>query len=499
MKEKKKLLIQLYELLYRSYKPGKDDEALAGLAKSVFYEKNGDSIIERLKKRGFSIEKYFSVELILFLFTYILLKTSSREILDKKRNTVEFPNKKMLFNIDRMNIDTNIVLLEVYFFVLSDTYEKLCIDSKNEKELMEKFKEHLIFQNRGFEDYGIVERKDGWIQLSEIEGAGLSKIGDIYDNAYLRYLSKQELLLQDNLNKIYECSTITFSYTIACFLAIVRGGYLLTGMLHNTIEREDYFLIYTDSMNFLCEAYGILYLKMLDIGNTGERKLYEKEIEDVYNILRIEISRIHPFIKNIAQNNIFGEFAFYVHCLSCRERYGYIQKVSDYFVSMEEKNDLSNSHELDNKIFSEEEIDKCKTKKLLEYILSDVKQRKPNDRNVIKKRLKYLLKLLNYLSVRNPVFGKVHNGKQLKIMYLFIYENDEMKFSVNKMLPKRLYDGKKTELTRSEITILTEMYIRNIFVSKGCKDEYEVFQKKRKVLMAEFGKKLRDMTKFMDD
>ena len=116
----------------------------------------------------------------------------------------------------------------------------------------------------------------------------------------------------------------------------------------------------------------------------------------------------------------------------------------------------------DKIIYSESYINHSKIKELMEYILPNETERKPSDRNEIRNRLKYVLKVMDKLAKKNPIFKEKRYAKNVKIMYHILYGDDKGNLKLNKQMPKKLYQGKIIDIKNSESIILIECKFRLI-------------------------------------
>lgn len=99
-------------------------------------------------------------------------------------------------------------------------------------------------------------------------------------------------------------------------------------------------------------------------------------------------------------NDIFLHFATFVYMRYYKRYYEYNKEVlTELREEVVEKNCCSKIEieEDDMIVYSESYITNSKPKQLLEYFIPDEKERKPSDRNEIKNKLKYTLKVMDEL------------------------------------------------------------------------------------------------------
>lgn len=482
---KKERLEYLFSLLPDAYIINATDiDGRESLRRMVYYATgNGKTVEERLKDIGFYLNRYPELEQFLFILTYFDLVKTQREVLEKKRvdKGTMYSNQKLISNIKKIEVDTDIDKLKTFFLVISDTYKELKLEDNfrsmknrdNEFELIEKFNENLIFQHRDFESTQKldIKKSDKHINLLDEEVNELSKRGDIYDNAYLNYFSGEKELLNKNLKKICDCKSIKNSLMGMSF--IMEGGYI--GCLNSTnfIEQEQKFFILVNSILFLSKMYEIHLLKGL-VHDTETMKMIEKHYDYYYNRILEEVSM---FEQN-TRSDIFEAFAFHIDCLYEKNRYHYIQKMSND-INLNLENLKFERCKLDKVCFSEEVIESYTTKELIEYFIPDKEQRKPSDRNVIKDRLKYILVFLKYISEQGTFIAESGYGIELKIAYLILYGRNIGKTKINSTLPKKLYDGTVKKIKKSDMLLWNEIYFYMFFLLKDCSDVYNLFRDKR--------------------
>lgn len=227
--------------------------------------------------------------------------------------------------------------------------------------------------------------------------------------------------------------------------------------------------------------------------------------QDLYETYKLALGHLKVFGKKIImsrfQNDIFLHFGAHIYSIFYKNYFEYIYKVSEDSLEkfIKEEKDIISKDEKDGIIFTEQYIDEVKTKELLDYILPNKEKRKQNDRNEIKKRLKYILKLMEKLSEFNPVFYESKYGKNIKLMYLIVYGNYTSEFRIKRTTPKKLYDGKYKELKRSECIMLTEKYMYGRYAWEGKVEKYRVHLKRRNQLVRECGINLDSIVKMKDD
>lgn len=454
------------------------------LRRMVYYATgNGKTVEERLKEIGFHLNRYPELEQFLFILTYFDLVKTQREVLEKKRvdKGTMYSNQKLISNIKKIGVDTDIDKLKVFFFVISDTYKELKFEDNfrsmknrdNERELIEKFNKNLIFQHRDFESTQklYIKKCGKHINLLEEEVSELSKRGNIYDDAYFNYFSGEKELLNKNLKKICDCKSIKESLIGMSF--IMEGGYI--GSLNSVgfIEQEEEFFILVDSIFFLSKAYEIHLLKGL-VHDTEIMKTIEKQYDYYYN----KILEAVLMFKQNTRSNVFEAFAFHIDCLYEKNRYHCIQKMSND-INLNLESLKFERCKLDKVCFSEEVIESYTTKELIEYFIPDKEQRKPSDRNVVKDRLKYILVFLKYISEQDTFIMESGYGIELKIAYLILYGKNTGKTKINSTLPKKLYDGTVKKIKKSDVLLWNEIGFYMFFALEGCSDVYSIFRDKR--------------------
>lgn len=120
---------------------------------------------------------------------------------------------------------------------------------------------------------------------------------------------------------------------------------------------------------------------------------------------------------------------------------------------------------------------------MLEYFIPDENERKPSDRNEIKNKLKYTLKVMDELENENPIFEEPRYAKYVRIMYFVIYGNYDSKYRIDKHMPKKLYLKQNKKIKNSESIILTERYMYERYANEGKAEEYICYLNKRKDLL----------------
>lgn len=505
----------LFELLPQYYdEDSKDALYFERLRKVYFYKtQKGKPIQMQLKEINFDITEYEELDQFLFILSYIVLTHAERKIIKNQNSKAEkLPNKNVVYYIKKVDIDSDINNLVAFFWINSDTYILLKRDivedaKKNgikieENRLIEEINLHLNFQHRKYESDNKLNVYKNEIELNKNDSGErlkemLSEAGNVYERAYFTFWSEDEKWLHNCIYNLYKINSLyRFLMNIKKLLEID-----FFELMKNQKERdiEDSFLTYVLCMRFLIETYNIFIFKSL----TSE----EGDIsvgQDLYETYKLALGHLKVFGKKIImsrfQNDIFLHFGAHIYSIFYKNYFEYIYKVSEDSLEkfIKEEKDIISKDEKDGIIFTEQYIDEVKTKELLDYILPNKEKRKQNDRNEIKKRLKYILKLMEKLSEFNPVFYESKYGKNIKLMYLIVYGNYTSEFRIKRTTPKKLYDGKYKELKRSECIMLTEKYMYGRYAWEGKVEKYRVHLKRRNQLVRECGINLDSIVKMKD-
>ena len=149
---KNEKLKYMFKLLPKYWGDIDEELGVDRLRKALYYKtQKGKTIVEQLKEIKFDSTIYKELDQFLFWLTYIILTHSKRKIVTQKEI---LPNQKLIKNIKDMDIDSNMIDLVIYFFVVGDTYIKIKQDNliHNEKEIVEEFNKHFFFIDRRYED-----------------------------------------------------------------------------------------------------------------------------------------------------------------------------------------------------------------------------------------------------------------------------------------------------------------------------------------------------------
>lgn len=427
----------MFNLLPKYWGEIDENAGIARLQKALYYKTtNGIPIADQLKEIKFDMTVYEDIDQFLFLLTYIILTHSRRKIVSKEEL---LPNRKLINNIRNVDIDWDITDITVYFYVVGDTYVKIKQEDliNNEKDTIEEFNKHFFFIDRRYEDidYYQDERAIKQIQekmqeifrrywnvylvkfellkteMNEKEASeqivkGLEQIvtegceesnnreAELYEKAYYDYLNGEEKVLYEDLRKISMQNSIVES--ILQIESILEKSYIK--LVNEVTDFEDIVFTYIRCMIFLLDSYRICMFKNVIRDNEKENMQYlfykGKATLQWLDKLRIKI------ITTKFNNDIFLHFATFVYMRYYKRYYEYNKEVlTELREEVVEKNCCSKIEieEDDMIVYSESYITNSKPKQLLEYFIPDEKERKPSDRNEIKNKLKYTLKVMDEL------------------------------------------------------------------------------------------------------
>lgn len=529
----------MFNLLPKYWGEIDENAGIARLQKALYYKTtNGIPIADQLKEIKFDMTVYEDIDQFLFLLTYIILTHSRRKIVSKEEL---LPNRKLINNIRNVDIDWDITDITVYFYVVGDTYVKIKQEDliNNEKDTIEEFNKHFFFIDRRYEDidYYQDERAIKQIQekmqeifrrywnvylvkfellkteMNEKEASeqivkGLEQIvtegceesnnreAELYEKAYYDYLNGEEKVLYEDLRKISMQNSIVES--ILQIESILEKSYIK--LVNEVTDFEDIVFTYIRCMIFLLDSYRICMFKNVIRDNEKENMQYlfykGKATLQWLDKLRIKI------ITTKFNNDIFLHFATFVYMRYYKRYYEYNKEVlTELSEEVVEKNCCSKIEieEDDMIVYSESYITNSKPKQLLEYFILDEKERKPSDRNEIKNKLKYTLKVMDELEKKTFFFKEPRYAKYVKIMYYIIYGNYESKYKVDKRMPKKLYQKNIEKIKNSERIILTERYIYERYVNEGKSEKYLDYLNKRRDMLTQCIEMLESVIEMKND
>lgn len=535
---KNEKLKYMFKLLPKYW--GDSDEKLGvdKLRKALYYKtQKGKTIVEQLKEIKFDSTIYKELDQFLFWLTYIILTHSKRKVVTQKEI---LPNQKLIKNIKDMDIDSNMIDLVIYFFVVGDTYIKIKQDNliHNEKEIVEEFNKHFFFIDRRYEDieyyrdervtrqistnmrqifneYMLVyawrfevlkltmdEEKAGEqirkdIEKLVIEGCQErnNKVAKKYEQAYYDYLNGEDKELYKSLRRISKEDSISKSILlIECKLQTEYVKFV-----KESKDFEDIVFSYIRCIIFLVNAYRMCVFKNIKVNEKLSMQYLtdnEKKTFEWLDELRIKI------ISTKFDNDIFLHFGTFIYMRYYKQYYEYNTGVlAELIDEAKEKECCSKIErkEKDNIIYSENYIINSTPKELLEYFIPDENERKPSDRNEIKNKLKYTLKVMDELANENPIFEEPRYAKYVRIMYFVIYGNYDSKYRVDKHMPKKLYLKQNKKIKNSESIIMTERYIYERFVTEGKVENYRYYSNIRKDLLSKYIKMLESVIEMKSD
>lgn len=535
---KNEKLKYMFKLLPKYWGDIDEELGVDRLRKALYYKtQKGKTIVEQLKEIKFDSTIYKELDQFLFWLTYIILTHSKRKIVTQKEI---LPNQKLIKNIKDMDIDSNMIDLVIYFFVVGDTYIKIKQDNliHNEKEIVEEFNKHFFFIDRRYEDieyyrdervtrqistnmrqifnkYMIVYawrfevlkltmdeekareqiRKD--IEKLVIEGCQErnNKEAKKYEQAYYDYLNGEDKELYKSLRRISKEDSISKSILlIECKLQTEYVKFV-----KESKDFEDIVFSYIRCIIFLVNSYRICVFKNIKVNEKLSMQYLtdnEKKTFEWLDELRIKI------ISTKFDNDIFLHFGTFINMRYYRQYYEYNTEVLEGLIDEAKEKECCLKIELkekDNIIYSENYIINSTPKELLEYFIPDENERKPSDRNEIKNKLKYTLKVMDELANENPIFEEPRYAKYVRIMYFVIYGNYDSKYRVDKHMPKKLYLKQNKKIKNSESIIMTERYIYERFVTEGKVENYKYYSNIRKDLLTKYIKMLESVIEMKSD
>ena len=535
---KNEKLKYMFKLLPKYWGDIDEELGVDRLRKALYYKtQKGKTIVEQLKEIKFDSTIYKELDQFLFWLTYIILTHSKRKIVTQKEI---LPNQKLIKNIKDMDIDSNMIDLVIYFFVVGDTYIKIKQDNliHNEKEIVEEFNKHFFFIDRRYEDieyyrdervtrqistnmrqifnkYMIVYawrfevlkltmdeekareqvRKD--IEKLVIEGCQErnNKEAKKYEQAYYVYLNGEDKELYKSLRRISKEDSISKSILlIECKLQTEYVKFV-----KESKDFEDIVFSYIRCIIFLVNSYRICVFKNIKVNEKLSMQYLtdiEKKTFEWLDELRIKI------ISTKFDNDIFLHFGTFIYMRYYKQYYAYNTEVLEGLIDEAKEKECCLKIELkekDNIIYSENYIINSTPKELLEYFIPDENERKPSDRNEIKNKLKYTLKVMDELANENPIFEEPRYAKYVRIMYFVIYGNYDSKYRVDKHMPKKLYLKQNKKIKNSESIIMTERYIYERFVTEGKVENYRYYSNIRKDLLTKYIKMLESVIEMKSD
>lgn len=535
---KNEKLKYMFKLLPKYWGDIDEELGVDRLRKALYYKtQKGKTIVEQLKEIKFDSTIYKELDQFLFWLTYIILTHSKRKIVTQKEI---LPNQKLIKNIKDMDIDSNMIDLVIYFFLVGDTYIKIKQENSihNEKEIVEEFNKHFFFIDRRYEDieyyrdervtrqistnmrqifnkYMIVYawrfevlkltmdeekareqiRKD--IEKLVIEGCQEinNKKAKKYEQAYYDYLNGEDKELYKSLRRISKEDSISKSILlIECKLQTEYVKFV-----KESKDFEDIVFSYIGCIIFLVNSYRICVFKNIKVNEKLSMQYLtdnEKKTFEWLDELRIKI------ISTKFDNDIFLHFGTFIYMRYYKQYYAYNTEVLEGLIDEAKEKECCLKIELkekDNIIYSENYIINSTPKELLEYFIPDENERKPSDRNEIKNKLKYTLKVMDELANENPIFEEPRYAKYVRIMYFVIYGNYDSKYRVDKHMPKKLYLKQNKKIKNSESIIMTERYIYERFVTEGKVENYRYYSNIRKDLLTKYIKMLESVIEMKSD
>lgn len=491
---KNEKLKYMFKLLPKYWGDIDEELGVDRLRKALYYKTTkGKPIVEQLKEIKFDLTIYEDLERFLFLLTYIVLTHSKRKIVTQDNSKAYIlPNQKLVKNIKDIGIDSDIEALLTYFLVIGNTYFETKNEYPNQEEyLIDAFNEHFFFSDRRFENgeyfkdkrfIKLVENKKGDKETQKIEQL-LNIVAYESEAACYKYFRDEEIQLKNCMQRILkskwveEClHFIGIRIPVDYFNVIADyeeyGGY------------EQVSFSYIRCMEFMNKSFEICIFKAITWGN---KKKWLNMLFDMYNLAFCCLDKVkEELIEMRFNHDIFIDFATHVYMMYYKRYYEYNDEILTEMTSQSGKNSCCSKIELkekDNIIYSENYIINSTPKELLEYFIPDENERKPSDRNEIKNKLKYTLKVMDELENENPIFEEPRYAKYVRIMYFVIYGNYDSKYRIDKHMPKKLYLKQNKKIKNSESIILTERYMYERYANEGKAEEYICYLNKRKDLL----------------
>lgn len=538
--------IKMYSDLLPDYY--KDDKKLAidRLKKACYYETTkGKTIANQLKEIEFDITQYEELDRFLFQLTYMVLTHSKRKVLKREESrTKVLPNQKLIKNIKDINVDSKIEKLVIYFWVVGGTYENLKIEPfiQNEETLIKKFNEHLFFADKRFRnvEYYKDERMRGYSDNSSDKEVkenlkdikmGLNEVTELYDKEYYDILREDKQKLYKSLQIILEIHSAEIC--LGFLNGIIDKLYLREIQRVNKLEATDIVVfLYMSCMRFMIDTFSVSSFKNLVEYNQQD---WLEQFDSLYKKIFEWLNEVQEnIIRDKYNSNVFFHFAMHVYMIYFKRYFEYLNTVSMNLIREDKENYNSSKKEYKDKtaylesyindskikelieclntgsinltredkdkiIYSESYINHSKIKELMEYILPNETERKLSDRNEIRNRLKYVLKVMDKLAKKNPIFKEKRYAKNVKIMYHILYGDDKGNLKLNKQMPKKLYQGKIIDIKNSESIILIERYIYERYVNEGKTAEYLDYLNKRRDMLTQCIEMLESVIEMKND
>lgn len=535
---KNEKLKYMFKLLPKYWGDIDEELGVDRLRKALYYKtQKGKTIVEQLKEIKFDSTIYKELDQFLFWLTYIILTHSKRKIVTQKEI---LPNQKLIKNIKDMDIDSNMIDLVIYFFLVGDTYIKIKQENSihNEKEIVEEFNKHFFFIDRRYEDIEYYHDKRAiMVMRSKIQEIQ-SRTPEIY--AWRRKILEETMKKEDADKRIKEevleiakfecteaCNEIAKGYEQAyydklngedkelykCLRRINKEDSISKSILliecklqteyvkfvKESKDFEDIVFSYIRCIIFLVNSYRICVFKNIKVNEKLSMQYLtdnEKKTFEWLDELRIKI------ISTKFDNDIFLHFGTFIYMRYYKQYYEYNTEVLEGLIDEAKEKECCLKIELkekDNIIYSENYIINSTPKELLEYFIPDENERKPSDRNEIKNKLKYTLKVMDELANENPIFEEPRYAKYVRIMYFVIYGNYDSKYRVDKHMPKKLYLKQNKKIKNSESIIMTERYIYERFVTEGKVENYRYYSNIRKDLLTKYIKMLESVIEMKSD
>lgn len=318
----------LYSLLPDSQEEDEKELYMDSLKKLCLYTtKKGQPIGERIKKINFDIGKFSKREEFLFWLTYIVLTHTTRGVLNKdlvKRQQC-YPNQKLVYYIERINVDMDARPLAIFFLIIGDTLCKMREDNSYDEEYAENdfvqaFTEQLIFQHRYYEYTYSVKIKGKDISLSEEEIEILNEQANIYEKAYKKKYDGEEQQIGEYLLYIYK---LPKELKLNGFDNLMQKEYLFF-FNDDELNMDDLVLFnYLFSIRFLAMASEILYFDIYVTESSSSINDNLKRIREYCKSFINELSQKRDEIKKQLSINIFTKFASVIVMLSDKKEYHY--------------------------------------------------------------------------------------------------------------------------------------------------------------------------------
>lgn len=538
--------IKMYSDLLPDYYKDDEKHAIDRLKKACYYETTkGKTIANQLKEIEFDITQYEELDRFLFQLTYMVLTHSKRKVLKREESMIKvLPNQKLIKNIKDINVDSKIEKLVIYFWVVGGTYENLKIEPfiQNEEMLIKKFNEHLFFADKRFRnvEYYKDERMRGYSDNSSDKEVkenlkdikmGLNEVTELYDKEYYDILREDKQKLYKSLQIILEIHSAEIC--LGFLNGIIDKLYIREIQRVNKLEAIDIVVfLYMSCMRFMIDTFSVSSFK-----NSVEyyQQDWLEQFDSLYKKIFECLNEVKEnIIRDKYNSNVFFHFAMHLYMIYFKRYFEYLNTVSMNLIREDKENCNSSKNKYKDKtaylesyindskikglieclntgsinltredkdkiIYSESYINNSKIKELMEYILPNETERKPSDRNEIRNRLKYVLKIMDKLAKKNPIFKEKRYAKNVKIMYHILYGDDNGNLKLNKQMPKKLYQGKIIDIKNSESIILIERYIYERYVNEGKTEEYLDYLNKRRDMLTQCIEMLESVIEMKND